>query len=339
MPPTGDKGQLSGRKKSAILMLLLGPDVASQIYRNLTDQEIEQVTFEIANLGNVQAHVTLDVIEEFYHTAMARQYISHGGIHTAREILDRALGPGKAVEIIERLQGILTGNPFDFLKHIEPNHLLEFVYNEHPQTIALILSHLDHDKAATILSALPHELQQDVVMRIAMMDQTSPEIIAEVERILEKKLSSILAQDFSHSGGLETLAELLNRLEPSAGRNIIQALEENDQELAAEVKKRMFTFDDLVVLDDKALQKILKNVEFKDLALALKGASDEVKNQVFSNISARAASDLKDEMDLMGPVRIKHVEESQQKIITLLRQMEESGEIEIVKKGHDDFIN
>lgn len=339
MPPRDDNQKLTGRKKAATLLLALGPDIASQVYRYMSDQEIEQITFEIANMGKVSQEISNTVIEEFYHTAMAKQYINHGGIGTAREILEKALGPSRAMDIVERLQGILTGTPFDFLRHVDPNHLTEFVQNEHPQTIALVLAHLDYDNAASILSALPHEVQEEVSMRIATMDQTSPEIIAEIERVLERKLSTVLAQDFSHAGGIDALAELLNRLDQHSTKSIIQSLEDNNQNLATEVKQRMYTFDDLVVLDDKSLRKVLKEIDYKELAIALKGASEEIKSQIFSNISTRAAQDLKDEIDMMGPVRIKNVEESQQRIISVLRKLQEAGDIELSRDSKEEMVD
>lgn len=339
MPPREEPQKVSGRKKAATLLLSLGPDIASQVYRYMSDQEIEQITFEIANMGKISQDISNAVIEEFYHTAMAKQYINHGGIGTAREILEKALGPSRAMDIVERLQGILTGTPFDFLRHVDPHNLMEFVKNEHPQTIALILAHLDYDNAAAILTSLPNEVQEEVAMRIAVMDQTSPEIIAEIERVLERKLSTVLTQDFSHAGGIDALAELLNRVDQQSTKSIIQSLEDSNQDLASEVKQRMYTFDDLIVLDDKSIRRVLKEIDSKELAIALKGASEEIKSQVFGNISARAAQDLKDEIDMMGPVRIKNVEESQQRIIAILRKMQESGDIELSRDGKEEMVD
>ncbi len=339
MPPREEQPKLSGRKKAATLLLSLGPDIASQVYRYMSDQEIEQITFEIANMGKISQDISNQVIEEFYHTAMAKQYINHGGIGTARDILEKALGPGRAMEIVERLQGILTGTPFDFLRHIDPGNLIEFVQHEHPQTIALVLAHLDYDNAASILAALPNEVQEEVAMRIATMDQTNPEIISEIERILEKKLSTVLTQDFSHAGGIDALAEVLNRLDQHSTKSIMQSLEDNNNDLATEIKQRMYTFDDLIVLDDKSLRKVLKEIDFKELAIALKGAGDEIKNQIFGNLSTRAAEDIREEMDMMGPVRIKNVEESQQRIITILRKMQESGDIEFDRNSSEEMID
>jgi flagellar motor switch protein FliG len=330
--------KLTGRKKAAILMVTLGADIAADIYRCLTDEEIEQITLEVANLGNVPQEMVNQVIEEFYHSAMAQQYISAGGINTARDILEKALGPGRAMEIIERLQGMLQGTPFDFLKKVDPNHLLNFISNEHPQTVALILAHLDYGQSAVIMGALPPEMQSEVAIRIALMDQTSPEIISEVERVLERKIATILSQEFSISGGIEALAELLNRVDRATEKAILETLEEENQELAVEIKKLMFTFDDVIMLDDRAIQTVLKEIDFKSLGVALKGANEEVKTKILNNLSSRAADGIREEMEFMGPIRIKQVEEEQQKIVAIIRRLEESGEIMINRGGEDSMI-
>lgn len=341
MPITGskrDRNELTGRKKAAILLLALGPDIASSVYRNLSDREIEQITFEIANITSVPSEVNNEVIEEFYHTAMAKQYIGHGGVSTAREILERALGPGRAMEILERLQGVLTGKPFDFLKHVDITQLATFVQNEHPQTIALIMAHLNPEQSARIMIALPSETQQEVALRIANMERTTPEIVADVERILEQKLANVLSQELSSAGGVEALAEMLNNLDQSASKKLLENLENENAELASEVKKRMFTFDDIVMLDDRSLQRMLRTVDMKDLTIALKGASEAVRGQVFSNLSSRAAQMLQDDMESLGPVRVQQVEDCQQKIINALRRLEEEGEVQIHRSNEGDYI-
>ncbi len=333
-----DKAKLTGRKKAAILMVTLGPEAAADAYRHLTDEEIEQITLEVANLGTVPQELKTQVIEEFYHTSMAKQYMSSGGIGTAREILEKALGPGRAMEIIERLQGMLQGSPFDFLKKVDPNHLLNFIQKEHPQTIALILAYLDYQQSAVIMSALPPESQTEVALRIATMDQTAPEIISEVERVLERKIATVLSQEFTTAGGIEALAELLNRVDRATEKGILETLEEENQELAVEIKKLMFTFDDVMLLDDKAIQSVLKEVDMKEVAVALKGATEEVKDKIFSNVSSRAADNMREEMEFMGPVRVKQVEEAQQKIVAVIRRLEESGEIIIARGGSEEMM-
>lgn len=329
---THEKLHLSGRKKAAIMMVTLGPDIAADIYRCLDDEHIEQITLEVANLGTVSQEVVMQVIEEFYHTAMAQQYISAGGISTARDILEKALGPGKAMEIVERLQGMLQGKPFDFTKKIDPNVLYNFIHNEHPQTIALVMAHLEHGAAAVVMTALDHEIQAEVAMRIATMDQTSPEIISDVERVLEKHIATILAQEYSQAGGIEALAELLNRVDRATEKTILETLEDQNQELAVEIKKLMFTFDDIAMLDDRAIQQVLKEVDQKALTVALKASGDEVKSKLLNNLSSRASDNIREEMEIMGPVRVKQIEEEQQKIVAVIRRLEESGEI-IINRG------
>lgn len=333
-----EKEKLSGRRKAAILMVSLGSEVAAQVYKNLTDEEIEQITVEVATLGPLDSQVVHEVILEFYHTALAQEHLSHGGIALAKEILERALGPVKAMEIINRLQGALQVSPFDFLKRVDPNHLINFIQSEHPQTIALILSHLDYDKSASIMSALPPEMQSEVSMRIATMDQTSPEIINEVERVLERKIASVLSQEFSVVGGVEALAEVLNRCDRSTEKLILETLEEEDQELAEEIKKLMFVFEDITLLDNRSVQQVLKEVDQKELAIALKGASEEVRDKIFGNMSKRASDMVKEDMEFMGPVRLRNVEESQQRIVSIIRRLEEAGEIVISRGGEEEMV-
>jgi flagellar motor switch protein FliG len=336
----GGKGtsQLAGSRKAAVLMVALGPDISSEIYRHLSDEEMEQITVEIATLGTVSDEDTREVIEEFYSTALAKQYISQGGIGVAKEMLERALGTDRALEIIERLQGALQVGAFDFVKKVDSLHLLSFIQNEHPQTIALILAHLEYEQAAIVMGSLSPELQADVALRIATMDQTAPEIISEVGRVLERKIATVLSQEFTAVGGVEALAELLNRVDRTTEKGILEALEEENQPLADEVKKLMFTFDDIVLLQDRAIQQVLKEIDQKELAVALKGGSEEVREKVFSNMSARAADFIKEEMEFMGPVRMKSVEEGQQRIVAVVRRLEEAGEIFIARGGEEELV-
>jgi flagellar motor switch protein FliG len=328
---------LTGRRKAAILLVALGPEIAAEIYRNLSDAEIEQITVEIAALGNLNSDTINIVLEEFYHTAMAQQYLGTGGIQKARDILEKALGPRKALEIIARLQGVLQVTPFDFVKRVEPEHLLNFISGEHPQTIALILSHLAPEQAAPIISALPPEQQAEVAMRIATMDQTAPEITREVERVLERKIATVLSQEFTTVGGVEALAELLNRVDRTTERSIMETLEAENAELADAIKKRMFVFEDVVLLDDRSIQQVLKEVDQRELAIVLKGSSDEVKVKIFGNMSQRAAEIVKEDMEFMGPVRVRQVEEAQQRFVAVIRRLEEAGDITITR-SEDDLV-
>ncbi len=326
---------LTGRKKAAILLVALGPEIAADIYRNLTDAEIEQVTVEIAALGSMSADTINLVLEEFYHTAMAQQVLGQGGIQKARDILEKAVGPKKALEIIARLQGVLQVTPFDFVKRVEPEHLLNFIQGEHPQTIALILSHLSPEQAAPVISALPPEQQAEVALRIATMDQTAPEITREVERVLERKIATVLSQEFTTVGGVEALAELLNRVDRTTERSIMETLEAENAELADSIKKKMFVFEDVVLLDDRSIQQVHKEVDQRELAVVLKGSSDDVKQKIFSNMSQRAAEIVKEDMEFMGPVRVRQVEEAQQRFVSVIRRLEEAGEITITRSEED----
>lgn len=328
---------LNGKQKAAILLIALGPDVAAQVFKHLREDEIEQLTLEIANQRKVTQDQKDKILAEFHQMALAREYISAGGIDYAREIIEKALGPEKAMMIINRLTSSLQIRPFDFARKTDPSQLLNFIQNEHPQTIALIMAYLQPDQSAAIISALPPDRQVDVAKRIALMDRTSPDVIKDVERILERKLSSLVTQDFTAAGGVDSIVEVLNRVDRSTERTIIENLEIQNPELAEEIKKRMFVFEDIVLLDDRSLQLVLREIDSKDLALALKASSTEVSEKVYRNMSKRAADMLREEIQYMGPVRIRDVEESQQKVVNVIRRLEESGEI-IVSRGKGDEI-
>jgi flagellar motor switch protein FliG len=332
------KGGLTGRQKAAILLISLGPDVSASVYKHLSEEEIEKLTLEISNMRQVTADEKEEVLEEFHQIALAQDYIAQGGIAYAKEVLEKALGPEKAMNIINRLTSALMVRPFDFARKADPTQLLNFIQNEHPQTIALILSYLEPAQAGQILSALPQEMQADIARRIALMDSTSPDIINEVEQILERKLSTTVVQDYTQAGGIEAVVEVLNQVDRSTERTILDALEIQDPELAEEIKKRMFVFEDIVTLDNRAIQRVIREVDNNDLMLALKVASDEVKEIVFRNMSTRMAETFKEEMEFMGPVRLRDVEEAQSRIVSVIRRLEEAGEIVIARGGGDDII-
>ncbi|MEB3198103.1 MAG: flagellar motor switch protein FliG [Candidatus Sericytochromatia bacterium] len=331
--------ELSGREKAAILLVSLGEDVASELLRNVTDQDdLEQLTMEIANMGRVDGDVSRAVLEEFYALYQASRSTAMGGVETARDLLSKALGADRAAELLGRLTDQLATIPFEFMRRIEANQLLNFIQNEHPQTIALICAYLKPEQSATIIGGLSPEAQSDVAARIALMDRTSPAIIREVERILERKFSAVVSQDFFNAGGVKNLVEVLNRADRSTEKTIIESLEEQNPELADEIKKLMFVFEDIVLLDDRSIQRVLKDVESKDLALALKGSNDEVKAKIFRNMSERMSGMIQDELGYMGPVRLKDIEEVQQKIVAVIRKLEEAGEIMISRAGQDDLV-
>ncbi|EGL82524.1 flagellar motor switch protein FliG [Caldalkalibacillus thermarum TA2.A1] len=329
---------LTGKQKAAVLLVSLGPDVSAQVFKHLNEDEIEQLTLEIANVRKVDSETKEAIIEEFHQLCLAQDYISQGGISYAKEVLEKALGQQKAVEIINRLTATLQVRPFDFARKADPNQILNFIQNEHPQTIALVLSYLEPAQASQILSALPGELQAEVARRIALMESTSPEVISQVEYILEQKLSSTLTQDYTKAGGIESVVQILNGVDRGTERTILDELEVKDPELAEEIKKRMFVFEDIVNLDNRSIQRVIRDVENDDLLLALKVASEEVKEVIFRNMSKRMAETFKEEMELMGPVRLKDVEEAQTRVVATIRRLEEAGEIVIARGGGDDIV-
>ncbi|MBB6452926.1 flagellar motor switch protein FliG [Salirhabdus euzebyi] len=332
------RGDLTGKQKAAILLISLGPDVSAQVYKHLTEEEIEQLTLEISSVRKVESKQKEEVVEQFHQIALAQDYISQGGIGYAKTVLEKALGENEAGKIISRLTSSLQVRPFDFARKADPTQILNFIQNEHPQTIALVLSYLDADQSAQILSELPEKMQADIARRIATMDSTSPEIINEVEQILEKNLSATVTQDYTQTGGIEAVVEVLNGVDRTTERTILDELEAQDPELAEEIKKRMFVFEDIVTLDNRSIQRVIREVDNEDLMLALKVASAEVQEILFKNMSQRMAETLKDEMEFMGPVRLRNVEEAQTRIVGIIRRLEEIGEIVIARGGGDDII-
>ncbi len=330
--------RLTGKQKAAVLLISLGPDVAAQIYKHLTEEEMEKLTLEISSVQKVDTAQKEEVLDQFHQIALAQDYISQGGIGYAKTVLEKALGEQEASNIIGRLTSSLQVKPFDFARRADPNQILNFIQNEHPQTIALILSYLDAAQSGQILSELPQELQADVARRIATMDSTSPEIINQIESILEKKLSATVTQDYTETGGIQAVVEVLNGVDRSTERTILDALEIQDPELAEEIKKRMFVFEDIVTLDNRAIQRVIREVDNDDLRLSLKVSSDEVKTLVFTNMSERMAETFKEEMEIMGPVRLRDVEEAQTRVVGTIRRLEEVGEIVVARGGGDDII-
>jgi len=329
---------LNGKQKAANFFIFLGPEKSAQVFKHLNEEEIEQITLEIANVRQVSNDKIDEIFREFYEMALASQFIGQGGISYAKEVLERAYGEEKTVEIIGRISASLQVRPFDFMRKTEPAQLLNFIQAEHPQTIALILAYLDPEKSSMILSALPPDRQAEVAKRIAIMDTTSPEVIKEVEKVLERKLSSIVPQELSVAGGIKSVVEIINRVDRGTEKTIMEALEVQDPELAEEIKKLMFVFEDIVMIDDRSVQRVLREVESQDLALALKGSSNEVAQKIFGNMSSRASDMLKEDIEFMGPVRLRDVEEAQQRIVNIIRRLEETGEIVVARGGGDEVI-
>lgn len=334
---TSNEG-LTGVQKAAILLIALGPEKSADIFKHLKEDEIEELTLEIANTRSVSPKVKEEVMEEFYQICLAQQYIAEGGIAYAKELLDKALGGEKAQEVISKLTASLQVRPFEFVRKTDPSQVLNFIQDEHPQTIAMILSYLTPGQAAMIMSALTPETQADVAKRIATMDRTSPDVIKEVERVLERKLSSLINQDYTIVGGVDAIVSILNTVDRSTEKHIMESLEIEEPELADEIRKKMFVFEDIMLLDDRAIQRVLRDVDNNDLSVALKGANEDVQNTIFKNLSKRLASMIKEDMEFMGPVRMKDVEEAQQKIVGIIRKLEDSGEIVISRGGGDEIV-
>jgi flagellar motor switch protein FliG len=329
---------LPGAKKAAIIMVALGTQASSEIFKNLEENEVERLTTEIARLDNISPQVREAVLEEFHNLAMAQQFISQGGIDYAREILERALGNRKAKEILEKVQQSIRTTGFNLLEDVDPKQLVNFIQKEHPQTIALLLAHMEPVNAAPIISSLPQELQVDVTTRIATMESISPETLAQVEEVLVGQIKSLFGGDVSEIGGVKAVAEMLNSVDRGAEKNILGNLERENPELATEIKNLMFVFEDVMLLDDRSMQRVLKEVDTKELSMALKGASEELQVKFFKNMSSRAADMIKEEMEFMGPIRLKDVEEVQQRIVDVIRRLEEDGEIVITGRGGDEEI-
>ena len=332
------KTELDGVAKAAILLITLGPEKAAKIFKHLKEEEIEQLTLEIANTNSVSPKLKDEVLNEFYEICIAQQYIAEGGITYAKDLLEKALGIDKAMDVISKLTASLQVRPFEFLRKTDASQLLNFIQDEHPQTIALILSYLSAGQASQVVAALPPEKQADVAKRIAQMDRTSPDIIKEVEKVLERKLSSLVNQDYTIIGGVDSIVEILNAVDRSTEKHIMETLEIDEPELADEIRKKMFVFEDILSLDDRAIQRVLRDVDNNELAVALKYANEEVQNVIFRNLSKRLAAMIKEDMDFIGPVRIKDVEEAQQKIVNIIRKLEDTGEIIISRGGGDEIV-
>ncbi len=302
------------------------------------EDEIEELTLEIANTRSITPQLKDDVINEFYEVCLAQQYIAEGGIGYAKELLEKALGAEKAMDVIGKLTASLQVKPFEFVRKADASQILNFIQDEHPQTIALILSYLAPSQSSLILSALPPDRQADVARRVATMDRTSPDVIKEVERVLETQLSSLVNQDYTVIGGVDAVVEILNTVDRGTEKHIMETLEIEDPELADEIRKKMFVFEDILLLDDRAIQRVLRDVENSDLAIALKGSTEQVQNAIFNNLSKRLAAMIQEDMEFMGPVRMKDVEEAQQKIVNIIRKLEDSAEIIISRGGGDEIV-
>lgn len=333
------KEKLTGIQKAALLFITLGPEASSNILNKLPMTEIQKITYEIANISSVTSEQRQAILEEFLEMNKAKDYLVEGGIDYARELLSKALGPQRASEILNKVaEASQINRPFAIARKADAQQLLNVINYEHPQTIALILCYLQTDKAAQIISELPDEIQSEVAYRIATMNTTSPAVIKEIEKVLDDKLSSIVKTETTVLGGIDTLVGILNQVDRTTEKNITESLESEDSELAEKIKSSMFVFEDIITLDDVAIQRILREVENKELALALKGASEEVAGVIYRNQSKRAAASLKEDIEYLGPVRLTDVEKAQQQIVAIIRRLEDAQEIIISRGGEDALI-
>jgi len=330
--------EITGVQKAAILLIVLGPEKSASVFKHLKEDEIEELTLEIANTRSITPQVKENVLNEFYEVCLAQQYIAEGGIGYARELLEKALGSEKATDVISKLTASLQVKPFEFVRKADASQVLNFIQDEHPQTIALVLSYLSASQASQIISALAPDRQADVAKRIATMDRTSPDVIKEVERVLETKLASLVNQDYTVIGGVDSVVEILNAVDRGTEKHIMETLEIEEPELADEIRKKMFVFEDILLLDDRSIQRVLRDVDNNDLAIALKGANEQVQGAIFNNLSKRLSAMIKEDMEFMGPVRMKDVEEAQQKIVNIIRKLEDSAEIVISRGGGDEIV-
>ncbi|MEX0776178.1 MAG: flagellar motor switch protein FliG [Phycisphaeraceae bacterium] len=326
---------IPGIRKAAILLLAIDQESATLVLKQMEPRAVEDVTRELAGLGAVPQKVRDKVVEEFYQIALAKSWANEGGLDYAKALLSKSLDAGEADRILQQISQQVRKTPFAFLQKAETQNLLTFIQDEHPQTIALIVSHLPHHKASDILNGLPQPKQIEVVKRVANMEQTNPEVISEVERGLEARLANMLTQSFEKIGGVETVAEMLNLVDRTTEKGIMEGLEAEDPDLVEQIRRLMFVFEDIKAVDDKGIQAVLKEVDNDELALALKTASDELKEKIFKNMSERASQLIKEDMEFMGPVRVSDVEAAQQRIVDIVRRLEDAGEIIISGRGGD----
>lgn len=333
------ENKLTGSQKAAILFITLGPEASSGILKRLPEPEIQKITYEIANITSVNSEQRQAILEEFLQINKAKDYILEGGMDYAKTLLSKAIGPQRANEILEKVsEATQQYRPFAIARKADPSQLLNVISFEQPQTIALILCYLQPEKAAQVMAELPEEMQSEVAYRIATMSNTSPMVIKEIEKVLESKLSSVVRTEMTVIGGVPSLVDILNQVDRTTEKNITEGLEREDAELADKVKSSMFVFEDIITLDDVSIQRILREVDVKDLSLALKGCSEEVAEAIYRNQSKRAAASLKEDMEFLGPVRLMDVEKAQQSIVSIIRRLDEAGEIIISRGGEDALI-
>lgn len=337
--PVNEIVRIDGKTKAAIVAISLGTESAADVFKNLKQDEVEQLIIEIAKIGSVEPEVQEMVLQQFYDLCLAQKYITEGGMEYAREVLEKAFGPQDAHTIIDKITSTLKIRAFDFIRKIEPQYLIGFLQNEHPQTIALILSYAKIDQAAQILTMLPRDKQLEVTERMATLDRTSPEIIRDVEKSLEKKLSSVFTDQYMEAGGVSNVAEILNHVDRGTEKYISEELYKRNQSLAEEIRNRMFVFEDITTLDPISIQRVLSDVDTKDLMIALKGAKEDVKELIYDNMSTRIRDTIREDIEFLRGIRVRDVDEAQQKIVNIVRDLEDKGEITVQRGGlEDEFI-
>jgi len=329
---------LSLKEKAAVLLISLGKQYSAELYKFMTDEEISDMTLSITTTRRVSAEIREQIINEFYEMCLAQKFITEGGIDYAREVLEQAVGSDKAEEMIRKLSSSLQVRPFDFIRRVDSTQILNVIHNEHPQIIALVLSYIESRQSAQIIASLPSEKQTEIISRISNMGSTSPEYVKEAERILERKITSMGFTENIVVGGIDTIVEIINSLDRSSEKNILESLDVNDSELADEIRKRLFVFEDIAKLNNVTIQRVLREINNADLAVALKMAGEDVTRVIFGNISKRLQEMIKDDMEVMGPVRVRDVEEAQQRIVNVIRKLEDEGEIVVARGEGDDLI-
>mgnify|MGYP001084762351 CR=1 FL=1 len=336
--PSYNFNELTGKQKAAILLMSMDVDVAAKVFKELEMHEVEAIALEITNLKDVPANVVEDVIEEFYELMQASSLMLEGGLDYAQVLLEKTYGPEKAREIVEKIKVLTTVRGFNILKKADPAQLANFLSKEHPQTIALILSHLPPTQAADVLQEFPEDLRSESVLRIATIGKVSPALVSEIEQVVDQIAESTLSQNLAATGGTQIVANILNKSNNAVAKAMLESIEEKNFDLANEIKRLMFLFEDIVQIDDRGIQRILRDVDKRDLALALKVADDKIKNKIFKNMSERAAAVVKEELEFMGPVKLKEVEQAQMRIVDIIKQLEADGEISIGGRGKEDIF-
>lgn len=336
--PNYNINELTGKQKAAILLMSMDVDVASKVFKELDMNEVEAIALEITNLKDVPANVVEDVIEEFYELMQASTLMLEGGLDYAQVLLEKTYGPEKAREIVEKIKVLTTVRGFNILKKADPAQLANFLSKEHPQTIALILSHLPPTQAADVLQEFPEELRSETVLRIATIGKVSPALVSEIEQVVDQIAETTLSQNLAATGGTQIVANILNKSNNATAKALLESIEEKNFDLANEIKRLMFLFEDIVQIDDRGIQRILRDVDKRDLALALKVSDDKIKNKIFKNMSERAAAVVKEELEFMGPVKLKEVEQAQMRIVDIIKQLESEGEISIGGRGKEDIF-